>query len=115
MTAQRPSIAELQAELASAADDRKREWWVRYLKGEGMGTIAVVMFREPRMGDGLGVNFPEYQFHLAEKEERCSPCHEMIPEEPEGGMAMNDFCTKCHDYANVDPTCWDCHLEPGGN
>ncbi len=71
---------------------------VRYPKGSGMGTIAVVMFREPRMGEGLGVNFPEYQFHLAEKEERCSPCHEMTPEDPEGGMAMDDFCTKCHGY-----------------
>ncbi len=25
------------------------------------------------------------------------------------------FCTKCHDDANVEPTCWDCHIEPRGN
>ncbi len=25
------------------------------------------------------------------------------------------FCTKCHDYANVEPRCWDCHTEPRGN
>ena len=23
------------------------------------------------------------------------------------------FCTRCHDYANVAPRCWDCHVEPG--
>lgn len=23
-----------------------------------------------------------------------------------------DFCDKCHDYAGVDPYCWDCHVEP---
>ncbi len=23
-----------------------------------------------------------------------------------------DFCDECHDYADVDPYCWDCHLEP---
>ncbi|MFH1416869.1 MAG: sulfate reduction electron transfer complex DsrMKJOP subunit DsrJ [Planctomycetota bacterium] len=25
------------------------------------------------------------------------------------------FCDRCHDYANVEPSCWDCHLEPKGN
>ena len=25
------------------------------------------------------------------------------------------FCTTCHDYANVTPKCWDCHVEPRGN
>ncbi len=24
------------------------------------------------------------------------------------------FCTKCHDYAGVDPDCWDCHNLPEG-
>ena len=22
------------------------------------------------------------------------------------------FCTKCHDYAGVDPYCWSCHVDP---
>jgi hypothetical protein len=26
------------------------------------------------------------------------------------------FCDRCHDYANVSPGCWDCHLQrPGGS
>ncbi len=25
------------------------------------------------------------------------------------------FCTACHDFANVRPTCWDCHVESKGN
>lgn len=25
------------------------------------------------------------------------------------------FCTRCHDYSNVSPLCWDCHVEPEGN
>ena len=25
------------------------------------------------------------------------------------------FCTACHDYSNVTPKCWDCHVEPRGN
>jgi hypothetical protein len=25
------------------------------------------------------------------------------------------FCTRCHDFSNVDPKCWDCHVDPRGN
>ncbi len=25
------------------------------------------------------------------------------------------FCIRCHNFANVEPRCWDCHVEPGGN
>jgi hypothetical protein len=35
----------------------------------------------------------------------CLRCH----------TSRENFCTKCHDYANVDPTCWDCHVEARGN
>lgn len=24
------------------------------------------------------------------------------------------FCTRCHDYAGVEPTCWTCHVVPEG-
>lgn len=34
----------------------------------------------------------------------CLDCHEN----------RDDFCTRCHDYANVTPTCWECHTTPGG-
>ena len=25
------------------------------------------------------------------------------------------FCNRCHDYADVSPGCWNCHLDPKGN
>jgi len=34
----------------------------------------------------------------------CLECH--------GGKA--GFCDRCHEYAEVRPTCWNCHLSPGG-
>jgi hypothetical protein len=34
----------------------------------------------------------------------CLGCHE----------DRDAFCTKCHDYADVHPTCWQCHTTPGG-
>jgi hypothetical protein len=34
----------------------------------------------------------------------CLSCH----------SNRDTFCTACHDYVNVEPTCWDCHVERGG-
>lgn len=25
------------------------------------------------------------------------------------------FCNRCHNYADVQPLCWNCHLDPKGN
>ena len=27
------------------------------------------------------------------------------------GTSQTDFCGKCHEFADVYPTCWDCHVE----
>ena len=34
----------------------------------------------------------------------CLSCHEN----------RDAFCNRCHDYADVTPTCWQCHTTPGG-
>lgn len=76
---------------------------VKYPKGSSTGTMAVVMFREPRMGEGLQVNFPEYRFHLPQKEEKCQACHKMDPAGEESDVAaMTDFCKTCHAYQTTD-------------
>ena len=35
----------------------------------------------------------------------CMDCHDN----------RDTFCTRCHDYSNVTPMCWSCHVEPRGN
>jgi hypothetical protein len=35
----------------------------------------------------------------------CMGCH----------SNRDTFCTRCHDYADVAPRCWDCHVEPEGS
>ena len=52
---------------------------------------------------------PEYtsstgKTYLKSLTKTCLNCHE----------DKEAFCTRCHDYANVEPTCWDCHVQPGG-
>jgi len=73
---------------------------VRYPKGEAMASLAVVLFREPRMGEGTGVNFPTYNFHVADKEARCQECHDMQPDELKESNPMmgTQFCQECHGY-----------------
>lgn len=48
-------------------------------------------------------------------------CHAPQPAQTAQAAApagQADFCGKCHDYAGVAPTCWNCHVEmkpaPGG-
>ena len=35
----------------------------------------------------------------------CMKCH----------SNKKDFCDKCHNYAAVQPYCWDCHYDPNGS
>jgi hypothetical protein len=35
----------------------------------------------------------------------CLSCHQNIL----------TFCDRCHAYADVEPRCWDCHVEPRGH
>jgi len=52
---------------------------------------------------------PEYtsstgKTYLKSLTKTCLNCHE----------DKEAFCTRCHDYADVQPTCWECHTTPGG-
>jgi hypothetical protein len=43
--------------------------------------------------------------HVMSLTKTCLSCH----------TNRDTFCTRCHDYADVEPPCWDCHVEEGGN
>ena len=52
---------------------------------------------------------PEYtsssgETYLKSLTKTCLDCHE----------DKDAFCTRCHDYVDVQPTCWACHTTPGG-
>jgi hypothetical protein len=34
----------------------------------------------------------------------CLSCHQ----------SRERFCNRCHDYVDMKPYCWDCHVEPKG-
>jgi len=43
-----------------------------------------------------------FNMSLSTGEDSCMGCHE----------SKAEFCDKCHNYASVDPYCWDCHIAP---
>ena len=57
-----------------------------------------------RQGDNspIKIDGKEYEKSLTKG---CMHCH----------TSRENFCAKCHNYADVQPTCWDCHLEPKGD
>jgi hypothetical protein len=43
--------------------------------------------------------------HLMSLTDGCMKCH----------TDHKKFCNECHDFAGVEPYCWDCHIQPEGN
>ncbi|MFC1596399.1 sulfate reduction electron transfer complex DsrMKJOP subunit DsrJ [Planctomycetota bacterium] len=41
----------------------------------------------------------------------CMKCHNIKPPRDNGIIS----CSECHDYANVELSCWDCHVDVKGN
>ena len=57
-----------------------------------------------RNGDTQYTSFTTGETYLKSLTKTCLDCHE----------SRDDFCTRCHDYSDVAPTCWECHTTPGG-
>ncbi len=71
---------------------------ILYRDGGAQASQAIVIFREPQMGEGLQVSFPEFRFHTPDHEKRCAPCHEMEAEGAGEMATMTTFCLRCHEY-----------------
>ena len=48
----------------------------------------------------VGIDGKEYDKSLTNT---CLGCH----------TNKKEFWNRCHDYAGVDPYCWECHVDPG--
>ncbi len=70
------------------------------MRGEHMQLLDVWRGTVVREGNRkyVGTNGKEYEMSLSNT---CLDCH----------SNKADFCDKCHEYASVDPYCWDCHID----
>ena len=49
-----------------------------------------------------GTNGESFNMSLSTGENSCLGCHE----------DKEKFCDTCHNYASVEPYCWECHTNP---
>jgi len=54
-----------------------------------------------RDGDGVYINAEGKRFDMS-LQNTCMKCH----------SSKKKFCDECHNYAAVNPYCWDCHIAP---
>jgi len=71
-----------------------------YMKAHHMQVLDQWRFDSVRKGTRTFVT-PDGR-HFDKSLNTCLGCHASNPM----------FCFMCHDYANVKPTCWSCHLSP---
>ncbi len=86
-------------EKAKKADKCVEE--TAYMRKEHMQILDEWRDTVVRDGKRLYVNASGKEY-MASLSNTCIDCH----------SNKEKFCDKCHDYASVDPYCWDCHTYP---
>ncbi len=71
-----------------------------YMKAEHMQLLDVWRDTVTRDGKRVYIN-PDGKAYTMSLSNTCLDCH----------SNKTEFCDRCHDYASVDPYCWDCHIE----
>ena len=71
-----------------------------YMKAEHMQLLDLWRDSVVRRGDRIYVS-PSGQEYNMSLSNTCLDCHSNKAE----------FCDRCHNYASVQPYCWDCHID----
>ena len=71
-----------------------------YMKAKHMQVLDLWRLTVVRDADREFVN-PEGKTFNMSLSNTCLDCHSNKAE----------FCDRCHNYASVDPYCWDCHID----
>jgi hypothetical protein len=77
-----------------------------YMRGRHMDLLEE--WREEVVRDG---NKEQYTSRSGKKYEKSLTKTCLLQCHITSKTSKDDFCGKCHDYADVQPTCWDCHVE----
>ena len=71
-----------------------------YMKAEHMQLLDVWREAVVRRGERTYVS-PDGKEYNMSLSNTCLDCH----------ANKTEFCDRCHDYASVQPYCWDCHID----
>lgn len=94
----RPEV-ELPAGQSQCVEDRE------YMTSHHMELLDEWRYAVVREGEGTYRSRAfgkEYEMSLTRT---CMDCH----------TDRESFCDRCHNYVDVQPYCWDCHVEPERN
>jgi hypothetical protein len=86
-----PEIVSEEEQCIESAEYMRKKHMI--LLDEWRGRVVRERINTYVASDGI-----EYEISLTGT---CLSCHSNKPE----------FCDQCHDYAGIDPSCWDCHTE----
>ncbi len=75
-----------------------------YMRAHHMDVLETWREEVVREGDKtqIDIDGKKYEKSLTKT---CMDCHK----------SRENFCQKCHSYADVHPTCWNCHNETKGD
>ncbi|MGD8290261.1 MAG: sulfate reduction electron transfer complex DsrMKJOP subunit DsrJ [Desulfobacterales bacterium] len=71
-----------------------------YMKAEHMQLLDVWREAVVRRGERIYVS-PDGKEYNMSLSNTCLDCH----------ANKTEFCDRCHDYASVQPYCWECHID----
>jgi len=74
----------------------------KYMRAEHMKVLDQWRDEVVRVGERYYKSAHTGETYYKSLQVTCMDCH----------SNKSKFCDKCHDYASVDPFCWDCHIEP---
>ena len=72
-----------------------------YMKASHMDLLDSWRNSVVRDGDRIYVGLDDKKFNMS-LQNTCMKCH----------TSKAKFCDKCHNYLDVAPRCWNCHIEP---
>ena len=87
--------------LKLAENERKCVEPKAYMKGEHMKLLNEWRDWVVREGNRIYVNAEGKRYAMS-LQNTCMKCH----------SNKKKFCDECHNYADVKPYCWDCHIAP---
>ena len=87
--------------IKAMGDDAHCIYDAEYMRTHHMEILA--QWKEQAIRDGnREFVVPDGTKYEVSLQNTCLECH----------SNYEDFCKKCHDYNDVTPNCWTCHVEP---
>lgn len=93
--------AEMMPELKIITDAKQCVDDAAFMRTDHMNVLD--QWRDLVVRDGARyITAPDGKRYEMSLSNTCMSCH----------SNKSEFCDRCHNYLQVDPYCWDCHIEP---